>query len=102
MCIVVKSSYFYGQGLVNTAKFKESGRKNGHLATLVPTPYTSPAPPNHHAPPHHHPAPTHTHTNSKLHDRAEIEQNSENKSYLSILGDPKTVFEPYPTPKIAR
>ena len=59
MCIVVKSSYFYGQGLVNsTAKFKESGRKNGHLATLVPTPYTSPAPPNHHAPPHHHPAPS--------------------------------------------
>ena len=27
---------------------------------------------------HHHPS---THTNSKLHDRAEIEQNSENKSY---------------------
>ena len=26
---------------------------------------------------HHHPH----HTNSKLHDRAEIEQNSENKSY---------------------
>ena len=48
--------------------------------------------------PHPHP-PTHTHTNSKLHDRAEIEQNSENKSYQSILGDPKTVFEPYPNPK---
>merc|ERR1712121_569301 len=45
---------------------------------------------------HHHPP---THTNSKLHDRAEIEQNSENKSYYSILGDPKTVFEPYPNPK---
>ena len=49
MCIVVKSSYFYGQGLVNTAKFKESGRKNGHLATLVPThrlprPITMPRP----------------------------------------------------------
>ena len=29
----------------------------------------------------HHPTPTTTHTNSKLHDRAEIEQNSENKSY---------------------
>ena len=40
-----------------------------------------------------------THTNSKLHDRAEIEQNSENKSHYSILGDPKTVFEPYPNPK---
>ena len=26
-------------------------------------------------------------------------QNSENKSYQSILGDPKTVFEPYPNPK---
>ena len=34
---------------------------------------------------------THHHTNSKLHDRAEIEQNSENKSYQSILGDPKTI-----------
>ena len=42
---------------------------------------------------HHH------HTNSKLHDRVEIEQNSENKSYQSILGDPKTVFEPHPNPK---
>ena len=30
---------------------------------------------------HHPPTPTPTHTNSKLHDRAEIEQNSENKSY---------------------
>ena len=30
-------------------------------------------------------------TNSKLHDRAEIEQNSENKTYQSILGDPKSV-----------
>ena len=39
-----------------------------------------------------------THTISKLHDRAKIEQNSENKSYKSILGDPKTVFEPYPNP----
>ena len=38
-------------------------------------------------------------TNSKLHDRAEIEQNSEYKSYLSIWRDPKTVFEPYPDPK---
>ena len=50
---------------------------------------------------HPHP-PTHTHThhtNSKLHDRAEIEQNSENKSCQSILGDPKTVFEPCPNPK---
>ena len=46
-------------------------------------------------PPHHQP-----HINSKLHDRAEIEQNSENKSYLSIWGDPKTV-EPYPNPKIS-
>ena len=42
---------------------------------------------------------THHHTNSKLHDRAEIEQNSENKSYQSILGNPKTVFEPHPNPK---
>ena len=42
---------------------------------------------------------THHHTNSKLRDRAEIEQNSENKSYKAILGDPKTVFEPYPNPK---
>ena len=39
------------------------------------------------------------HRNSKLHDRAEKEQNSENNSYQSILGDPKTVFEPYPNPK---
>merc|ERR1712198_207165 len=46
-----------------------------------------------HTYPHHH------HRNSKLHDREEIEQNSENKSYYSILGDPKTVFEPYPNPK---
>ena len=38
-------------------------------------------------------------TNSKLHDRAEIEQNSEKKSFQSIWGDPKTVFEPYPNPK---
>ena len=38
-------------------------------------------------------------TQIQLHDRAEIEQNSENKSYQSILGDPKTVFEPYPNPK---
>ena len=30
---------------------------------------------------HHHPPTTTHHTNSKLHDRAEIEQNSENKSY---------------------
>ena len=37
--------------------------------------------------------------NSKLHDRAEMEQNLENKSYQSILGDPKTVFEPYLNPK---
>ena len=28
-----------------------------------------------------HPPPATHHTNSKLHDRAEIEQNSENKSY---------------------
>ena len=33
---------------------------------------------HHHNHPHPHP---HHHTNSKLHDRAEIEQNSENKSY---------------------
>ena len=46
---------------------------------------------------HHHPHPHHT--NSKLHDREEIEQYYENKSYQSILGDPKTVFEPYPNPK---
>ena len=45
------------------------------------------------------PPPPTTTRNSKLHDRAEIEQNSENKSYQSILGDPKTVFEPYPNPK---
>ena len=48
---------------------------------------------------HQHPPPTTTIRNSKLHDRAEIEQKSENKSYKSILGDPKTVFEPYPNPK---
>ena len=47
---------------------------------------------------HHHPPTT---TNSKLHDRAEIEQNSENKSYQSIWGDTKTVFKSYPNPKIA-
>ena len=34
-----------------------------------------------------------------IHDRAEIEQILENKSYQSILGDPKTVFEPYPNLK---
>ena len=39
------------------------------------------------------------HRNSKLHDRAKLEQNSENKSYQSTLGDPKTVFESYPNPK---
>ena len=44
---------------------------------------------------------THHHRNSKLYDRAGIELNSENKSYQSILGDPNTVFEPYPNPKIA-
>ena len=35
----------------------------------------------------------------KQHDIAEIEQYFENKSYRSILGDSKTVFEPYPDPK---
>ena len=39
----------------------------------------------------------HHHTNSRLHDRAEIEQNSETK--VINLGDPKTVFEPFPQPQ---
>ena len=43
--------------------------------------------------------PTTHHTNSKLYDRAKIEENSENISYQSISGHPKTVFEPYPNPK---
>ena len=47
---------------------------------------------------HHHP-PTTT-TNSKLHDRGWIEPYSENKSYHSIWGEPKNVFNSTPTPKI--
>ena len=38
---------------------------------------------------------------SKKYDRAQIEQYSENKSYLSIWGDSKTVLSPTHTPKIS-
>ena len=34
----------------------------------------------------------HNPNNKKLHDTAKIEQNSENKSYLSILANPQKFF----------
>ena len=39
------------------------------------------------------------HTNSKLYDRVRNEQFSENKSWESIIVDPKTAFKTYPNPK---
>ena len=61
--------------IVTAQQQPQPQQQNNHKWSWVETKYSLGIPP----PPT--PTHTHTHTNSKLHERAEIEQNSENKSY---------------------